>query len=171
MGVDGVIRDQAGRCRTPHLCWWCRRWMTNSAWSSSVPSAAGASGFRAQAQPARQAVPAGDQRHRWAGQTYVQPDRFSAVSDDAVDPTSVEEDAVSRLSDQLTAQQSRILQLICEGKLNKQIAFDLSIAETTVKAHITAILRKLGVHSRTQAVLMAQNARFAKILQEDSQVS
>jgi len=58
----------------------------------------------------------------------------------------------------------RILALVCEGKLNKQIAYDLDIAETTVKAHITAILRKLGVQSRTQAVLIAQKASFADIL-------
>ena len=73
--------------------------------------------------------------------------------------------AAERLSS-LTAQQARILQLICEGKLNKQIAYDLSIAETTVKAHITAIMRKLGVQSRTQAVLVAQDARFSTILSE-----
>ena len=51
-----------------------------------------------------------------------------------------------------------------EGKLNKQIAYDLSIAETTVKAHVTAIMRKLGVQSRTQAVLIAQEASFARVL-------
>ena len=73
------------------------------------------------------------------------------------------EDAVARLG-QLTNQQARILQLICEGKLNKQIAYDLSIAETTVKAHVTAIMRKLGVQSRTQAVLIAQKASFANLL-------
>ena len=67
--------------------------------------------------------------------------------------------AASRLAS-LTGQQTRILELICEGKLNKQIAYDLSIAETTVKAHVTAIMRKLGVQSRTQAVLMASEARF-----------
>jgi len=60
----------------------------------------------------------------------------------------------------LTNQQARILDLICEGKLNKQIAFELSIAEATVKAHMTAIMRKLGVQSRTQAVLAAQQARL-----------
>lgn len=71
-------------------------------------------------------------------------------------------DAISRLSE-LTNQQTRILGLICEGKLNKQIAYDLSIAETTVKAHVTAIMRKLGVQSRTQAVLVAQEARFSSL--------
>ncbi|MHA6323722.1 response regulator [Roseivivax sp. CAU 1753] len=79
-------------------------------------------------------------------------------------------DAVERLST-LTNQQSRILSLICEGRLNKQIAYELSIAETTVKAHVTAIMRKLGVHSRTQAVLIAQEASFAKVLPSGEQTS
>ncbi|WP_209507075.1 MULTISPECIES: response regulator transcription factor [unclassified Ruegeria] len=82
---------------------------------------------------------------------------------------NVEEDehaeAVNRLAT-LTNQQARILQLICEGKLNKQIAYDLSIAEPTVKAHVTAIMRKLGVQSRTQAVLIAKKASFASVLQD-----
>jgi DNA-binding NarL/FixJ family response regulator len=80
-----------------------------------------------------------------------------------VDRSGTEEadrpDAVSRLAT-LTPQQGRILDLICGGKLNKQIAYELSIAETTVKAHVTAIMRKLGVRSRTQAVLVAKDARF-----------
>lgn len=78
---------------------------------------------------------------------------------------SGENDAVARLAS-LTTQQARILQLICEGKLNKQIAFDLSIAESTVKAHVTAIMRKLGVQSRTQAVLIAKETSFANVLNE-----
>ena len=73
------------------------------------------------------------------------------------------EENLTRLTS-LTNQQARILELICEGKLNKQIAFDLSIAETTVKAHVTAIMRKLGVQSRTQAVLVAQEAKYSKVL-------
>ncbi|MCG6904061.1 MAG: response regulator transcription factor [Rhodobacter sp.] len=71
--------------------------------------------------------------------------------------------SVSRLSS-LTNQQARILDLICEGKLNKQIAYDLSIAETTVKAHVTAIMHKLGVQSRTQAVLVVQEVKFSGAL-------
>ncbi len=74
-----------------------------------------------------------------------------------------ESDVLARLSS-LTNQQARILELICAGKLNKQIAYDLSIAETTVKAHVTAIMRKLRVQSRTQAVLVAQEAKFANVL-------
>ena len=64
----------------------------------------------------------------------------------------------------LTPQQSTILRLICDGKLNKQIAFDLSIAETTVKAHLTAIMRKLGVQNRTQAALMAKTVSFNSVV-------
>ncbi|WP_119306304.1 LuxR C-terminal-related transcriptional regulator [Cohaesibacter haloalkalitolerans] len=77
-------------------------------------------------------------------------------------PALSEDETIKRMAS-LTNQQGRILQLICEGKLNKQIAFDLSIAETTVKAHVTAIMRKLGVQSRTQAVLMAKKTSFGHV--------
>jgi DNA-binding NarL/FixJ family response regulator len=80
-------------------------------------------------------------------------------------PASQKEAAIARLG-LLTKQQAKILQLICEGKLNKQIAYDLTIAETTVKAHVTAIMRKLGVQSRTQAVLMAGEASFSNLMPE-----
>ncbi|MGB0359909.1 MAG: LuxR C-terminal-related transcriptional regulator [Endozoicomonas sp.] len=53
----------------------------------------------------------------------------------------------------LTPQQFRVLGMISEGLLNKQIAYDLSVSEATVKAHVTAIFKKLGVRSRTQAVI------------------
>jgi DNA-binding NarL/FixJ family response regulator len=97
------------------------------------------------------------------GESFV-PDGVALDADPAA-PVTDREDALQRLS-HLTRQQSTILQLICEGKLNKQIAYDLSIAETTVKAHVTAIMRKLGVQSRTQAVLIAQEASFASVLHD-----
>ena len=75
------------------------------------------------------------------------------------------DEAIGRLA-LLTRQQAKILQLICEGLLNKQIAYELSIAETTVKAHVTAIMRKLGVQSRTQAVLIARETNFASLMPE-----
>ncbi|MGA2191054.1 MAG: response regulator transcription factor [Steroidobacteraceae bacterium] len=56
---------------------------------------------------------------------------------------------------QLTPQQFRVFGMLCSGRLNKQIADDLKITEATVKAHMTVILRKLGVANRTQAVLLA----------------
>ncbi|MNM51232.1 Transcriptional regulatory protein DegU [compost metagenome] len=75
-------------------------------------------------------------------------------------------DAVTELSDEvraasaglssLTPQQFRVLTMVCEGLLNKQIAYELSVSEATVKAHVTAIFRKLGVRTRTQAALLLQ---------------
>ncbi|MBO9492656.1 response regulator transcription factor [Thalassotalea sp. G20_0] len=53
----------------------------------------------------------------------------------------------------LTPQQFRVLGMISEGLLNKQIAYDLNVSEATIKAHVTAIFKKLGVRSRTQAVI------------------
>ncbi len=53
----------------------------------------------------------------------------------------------------LTPQQFRVASMLVEGLLNKQIAYELEVKEATIKAHMTEIFRKLGVHSRTQAVL------------------
>jgi len=62
-----------------------------------------------------------------------------------------------RRAAQLTPQQWRVLALMAQGRLNKQIAYELSVGEPTVKAHVTTILRKLGVRSRTQAVILARH--------------
>ena len=61
---------------------------------------------------------------------------------------------VTRLAS-LTPQQVRVLMMLSEGLLNKQIAYELGVSEATIKAHISAILEKLGVESRTQAVIAA----------------
>src|SRR6266540_4393484 len=61
---------------------------------------------------------------------------------------------LSRLAS-LTPQQVRVLMMLSEGMLNKQIAYSLGVSEATVKAHVSAILQKLGVDSRTQAVILA----------------
>jgi len=58
---------------------------------------------------------------------------------------------------QLTPQQFRVLNMIAEGLLNKQIAYELGVSEATVKAHMTAIMRKLGVSNRTQVALLARH--------------
>jgi DNA-binding NarL/FixJ family response regulator len=63
---------------------------------------------------------------------------------------------VARLSS-LTPQQVRVLMMLSQGLLNKQIAWELSLSEATIKAHVSAILTKLGVESRTQAVILAAN--------------
>lgn len=61
-------------------------------------------------------------------------------------------DLIQRLHS-LTPQQARVLSMIAEGLLNKQIAYELGVSEATVKAHVSAVLQKLNVDSRTQAVI------------------
>jgi DNA-binding NarL/FixJ family response regulator len=74
-------------------------------------------------------------------------------------PSEVQRDASGELAElsarlaTLTPQQVRVLSMLGQGLLNKQIAFELSVSEATVKAHVSAILQKLGVDSRTQAVI------------------
>ena len=121
--------------------------------------AAGAAGFIR--KDAQREVLASAFRKIFDGETYLPDDYVHAPGMDG--EVEKMEDVLERLSS-LTPQQVTILKLVCEGKLNKQIAYDLSIAETTVKAHITAILRKLGVHSRTQAALLAKEAQFSALL-------
>lgn len=75
----------------------------------------------------------------------------------AVDPDVI---ADRRLAS-LTPAQMRVLQGIAHGLLNKQIAYEMNITEATVKAHVTAMFRKLHVINRTQAVLMAQRLLVA----------
>jgi DNA-binding NarL/FixJ family response regulator len=60
----------------------------------------------------------------------------------------------------LTPQQYRVLYLLHEGMLNKQIAYELNVTEATIKAHITAIFKKLGINNRTQAVLLAEKLQL-----------
>ena len=66
-----------------------------------------------------------------------------------------ETDAIVERMATLTPQQVRVLMMLQEGLLNKQIAFEISVSEATVKAHVSAILQKLSVESRTQAVIAA----------------
>jgi DNA-binding NarL/FixJ family response regulator len=88
-----------------------------------------------------------------AGDVWVPPD---------TDLTAATDPEMSRLRDRLvtlTPQQVRVLMMLSEGLLNKQIAYELGVSEATIKAHVSAILQKLGVESRTQAVIAA--ARIA----------
>jgi DNA-binding NarL/FixJ family response regulator len=72
-----------------------------------------------------------------------------------------EADVAARVAS-LTPQQFRVLNMIAEGLLNKQIAYDLGVSEATVKAHMTAIMRKLGVSNRTQVALAASHLDVEK---------
>lgn len=81
------------------------------------------------------------------GDVWVPPD---------TDLISVSDPEVTHLRDRLvtlTPQQVRVLMMLSEGLLNKQIAYELGVSEATIKAHVSAILQKLGVESRTQAVI------------------
>lgn len=71
-------------------------------------------------------------------------------------PESNVTDTFAQRAAQLTPQQWRVLALMVQGDQNKQIAHKLGVGEATVKAHVTVILRKLGVRSRTQAVIEAR---------------
>ncbi|QQX82563.1 response regulator transcription factor [Shewanella sp. KX20019] len=81
---------------------------------------------------------------------------LQAINEDGTDQVA------SKLSD-LTPQQYKVLQMFAEGLLNKQIAYDLGVSEATIKAHATAIFRKLGVRNRTQAVIALQQLEMEKI--------
>lgn len=70
-------------------------------------------------------------------------------------------DGFAQRAAQLTPQQWRVLALMVQGDQNKQIAHKLGVGEATVKAHVTVILRKLGVRSRTQAVIEARGLALA----------
>ncbi|CAN5368592.1 response regulator transcription factor [soil metagenome] len=73
---------------------------------------------------------------------------------------NAEDTEILRRIDTLTPQQKVVLRLVVAGKLNKQIAFDLDVSMTTVKAHVSAILSKLKVFSRTQAVILVNKVNF-----------
>jgi DNA-binding NarL/FixJ family response regulator len=88
-----------------------------------------------------------------AGEVWLPPD---------VDLSAAADPELAQLRDRLvtlTPQQVRVLMMLSEGLLNKQIAYALGVSEATIKAHVSAILQKLGVESRTQAVIAA--ARIA----------
>jgi DNA-binding NarL/FixJ family response regulator len=105
----------------------------------------GASGFIPKSQPVeriREAI-----RCIIGGEIWLPPDVDLTGA-----PQGESAELVSRLST-LTPQQVRVLMMLGEGLLNKQIAFKLGVSEATIKAHVSAILQKLGVDSRTQAVI------------------
>jgi DNA-binding NarL/FixJ family response regulator len=77
-------------------------------------------------------------------------------------PADDEQSALMRRLSTLTPQQVRVLMMLSDGLMNKQIAYELSISEATVKAHVSAILQKLDVDSRTQAVIAASRIELGQ---------
>ena len=84
------------------------------------------------------------------GETWAPPEAHN------VPPTEREEREVGQRLRELTPQQFRVLLCLADGLLNKQIAYELGLAENTVKVHVTAILKKLECHSRTQAAVLVK---------------
>jgi DNA-binding NarL/FixJ family response regulator len=113
----------------------------------------GAAGFVPKSSPVDSIVEAIKSVLR--GELWI-PRRIGSAPDaQAVTLDRSEADAASRLA-KLTPQQFRVLSMVSAGLLNKQIAAELELSEATVKAHMTAIMQKLGAGNRTQAVLFAQ---------------
>jgi DNA-binding NarL/FixJ family response regulator len=84
----------------------------------------------------------------------------------ANDHPAPEDHGLTELKDRLktlTPQQGRVLAMLGEGLLNKQIAYELSVSEATIKAHVSAILLKLNVDSRTQAVIKLGKVNMAMV--------
>jgi len=79
------------------------------------------------------------------------------LQDDRLDS---EEAGIAAALSTLTPHQFRVLMMLGEGLLNKQIAYQLGVSEATIKAHVTAILRKMHVNNRTQAVVAVQQLRI-----------
>ena len=92
---------------------------------------------------------------RLAIRRVLQGDVWTPPDVDMVAEADAETDGLLTRLTSLTPQQVRVLMMLSDGLLNKQIAYELSVSEATVKAHVSAILQKLGVESRTQAVIAA----------------
>jgi len=85
------------------------------------------------------------------GGTYIPPELLENTNS-----SNSNTNASNILQKSLTNRQSQVLDLIAQGKSNKQIAYDMGVSEATVKLHINALLRSLKVNNRTQAVITAQ---------------
>ncbi|MDR7101712.1 response regulator transcription factor [Croceicoccus sp. BE223] len=116
--------------------------------------AAGAAGFVPKSLKRQAIVDA--LRQVLSGEIYL-PDLETSESDDA---RMREDEEIRARIDSLTPQQRIVLGHLVAGLLNKQIAHELDVSMTTVKAHVSAILQKMNVFSRTQAVIMANRVGF-----------
>jgi DNA-binding NarL/FixJ family response regulator len=118
----------------------------------SAAMGAGADGYVGKLLPRARMVDAFSRI--WAGETVL-PEGCAPES-----TGNCEAAALARGFASLTPQQINILRLICQGRPNKIISYELSIAEATVKTHIAAIMAKINVRNRTQAALLASKARI-----------
>ncbi|WP_228152861.1 response regulator [Marinobacter guineae] len=124
----------------------------------------GACGFITKSSPRAQMTEAIQQILN--GNVYLPSDIIRTGKESSSNRRSRHEDnpISPELLNSLTRRQLLVLERMSKGESNKQIAYNLNIAETTVKAHVSAILRKLGVHNRVQAILSASDVDFSQYL-------
>ncbi|WP_166839164.1 response regulator transcription factor [Rheinheimera pleomorphica] len=84
----------------------------------------------------------------------------AGLEQDVQNAKTLIDDDFARQLEQLTPQQFRVLKMIADGLLNKQIAYEMQVQETTIKQHVSAILRKLNVNNRTLAGIMFEKLRL-----------
>ena len=120
----------------------------------SAAMAAGAQGYIAKSL-GREAL-VDSLRRMWEGER-VTPEGYEPEANGTEDDARAE---LARRFATLTPQQMKILRLICQGKANKEISYELSIAEATVKTHLIHIFQKLGVETRTAAVTVARERKL-----------
>ena len=161
-GFEGVVSLRAAHPRTP-LC------VISSMSGEEIVRQIrdlGASGFINKGEKRENIIAA--VRRLLAGEAYFPETAPPAEPSGAIAPHNRELEILAQLRE-LTPQQYKVLGLICEGKLNKQIAYELDIVETTVKAHITSIFKKLSIHNRTQAVLIMQKLKLQGLIVDDQE--
>jgi len=117
-------------------------------------------------------IPKSVRRHELAGAIRTIMDGAIYVPESyaeaPAEPDTVDRGEMVRRLASLTPQQLRVLQMLRQGLLNKQIAYELQVGETTVKAHVSEILRKLNVYSRTQAVIEVGKLDSTDLFKEPS---
>lgn len=105
-----------------------------------------------------------------SGDTWLPPSAAIDARTMHASPMSLDQheaEATARLA-ALTPQQFRVLSMLSAGLLNKQIAAELGVSEATIKAHVSAVMQKLGVGNRTQAVLLAQRLSLDQVAPDSS---
>ncbi|MCE7761410.1 MULTISPECIES: response regulator transcription factor [Pseudomonas] len=122
----------------------------------------GAVGFITKSSPRSQMIEAIEQILN--GNVYLPPDIIRAQKSSNSRRHNDTPSFPPEMLQALTRKQLLVLERMTKGESNKQIAYTLEIAETTVKAHVSAILRKLNVHNRVQAILSAGDIDFADYL-------
>ncbi len=122
----------------------------------------GAVGFIIKSLPKEQICAALEQV--LAGSIYLPPEAVRLDSETQVRPRKEQASAITKeMLLSLTRRQLIVLEHMALGESNKQIAYNLNISETTVKAHVSAILKKLDVTNRIQAVLSAKDLEFKSV--------